>query len=203
MAFENENSKRLPKLSMSLYASILIQICQLSVGHRFIFVLAPKIIQSDSLLNWVSLISSLMSFIIFKLFKRRTILISSVSVIAIDLFLLSLVSNTSEEAVVLVLIFVAAFNAALANLPTAYALEALEPRDIGRGCGTLSFLNYGISLLITLVQDDQNTMLPHVGQATLLKAYAVISAVFMTITAILMPETLDENKGEASAEESK
>ena len=125
------------------------------------------------------------------------------SVIAIDMFLLSLVSNTSKEAAVLVLIFVAAFNSALANLPTAYALEALEPRETGRGCGTLSFLNYGISLIITLVQDDQISMLPHVGEATLLKAYAVISALFMTVTAILMHETLDENKGEASAEESK
>lgn len=127
--------------------------------------------------------------LVFKFFKRKKILFLSVTLIALDLFFLSSSERGSDESVVLLILFLVIFNSNMANLPTVYEVEVLEPGSIGLGCGIVGVFNFGATYAIAWGEDN---FIPSVGEGAFLFGYGICSLVLMVITLLTMSEPLEK-----------
>ena len=176
-------------LNRNLVASILVQVTQLLVGYKLISHIAPTILKNQTVLLTINSVSSFFSMIVFKFIKRKIILFLSVTLSALDLFFLSYSERGSDESVFLLLLFLVIFNSTLANLPTVYEVEVLEPGSIGLGCGLVGIINFGATFLIAWGED---TFIPSVGEGAFLVGYGISSLVLMMISLFIMSEPLEK-----------
>lgn len=181
--------------------------CQLFVGYKLVVAMVPKVVKNETTLSLALLTSSSVGVLVFRLFRRKLVLMLSVALAALDLIFLGFVSRESSEAFFLVLGYVSIFNVGLANLPMIYAVEVISKGSVGIGCGVVGAVNVLVSLGCTLSEDK---LTPAIGEDKLLWSYAVLSVVMTCWTAYVMPETLpnqtesvkkEEEKGEEKGEE--
>lgn len=125
------------------------------------------------------------------------ILFLSVTITAIDLFFFSNAKKESTASIILLILLLFIFNSSLANLPTIYTVEVLEKGNIGLGCGLVGLVNFGACFAVAYTED---VLIPSVGEEAFLVAYGIISLLLMTVSLIIMSETLEENEPEVKEE---
>ena len=178
----------------------MVQLCQLLVGYKLVFTMVPTVVKNETILSLALLTSSSVGVLVFRLFRRKLVLLLSVGLTAFDMIFLGFVSKESSEASLLVLGYVCIFNVGLANLPMIYAIEVISKGSVGIGCGIVGAVNVIFSLACTLSEDK---LTPAIGEDKLLWSYAVLSVLMTSLTAYIMPETLVTETESAKKEEEK